>query len=82
MRLSLNFISFNSSAAQNYNIPRKTLRNWMKRLHIKSKFPMPKQLAKAAQRKKTESVQMHTIVKSESDFDTPMEEKFDREILN
>ncbi|KAG5682065.1 hypothetical protein PVAND_011448 [Polypedilum vanderplanki] len=45
-------------AAQSHHVPRKTLRNWMKRLHIKSKFPMPKQLAKAAERKK--SVQMHT----------------------
>jgi hypothetical protein len=36
---------------------------------------MPKQLAKAAERKK--SVQMHTIVKSEMDFqhfDTPIDE--------
>ncbi|KAL7032475.1 hypothetical protein ACKWTF_007327 [Chironomus riparius] len=40
-------------AAQTYSIPRKTLRNWMKRLHIKSHFPMPKQLAKAAEKKKS-----------------------------
>lgn len=40
-------------AAQTYNIPRKTLRNWMKRLSIKSQYPMPKQLAQAAERKKT-----------------------------
>lgn len=39
-------------AAQTYSIPRKTLRNWMKRLHIKSQFPMPKQLKEAAIRKK------------------------------
>ena len=28
-------------AAQRYSIPRKTLRNWMKRLHIKSAYPIP-----------------------------------------
>ncbi|CRL01692.1 CLUMA_CG014910, isoform A [Clunio marinus] len=43
-------------AAQTYSIPRKTLRNWMKRLHIKSKFPMPKQLQAAAERKKNTQV--------------------------
>ena len=42
----------------NFSIPRKTLRNWMKRLHIKSHFPMPKQLQQAAQRKKS-VVQTH-----------------------
>lgn len=42
-------------AAQTYSIPRKTLRNWMKRLHIKSQFPMPKQLKQAAERKKNSS---------------------------
>jgi len=43
-------------SAQTYNIPRKTLRNWMKRLHIKSQFPMPKQLKEAAIRKKNSQV--------------------------
>lgn len=48
------FVSFR--AAQTYSIPRKTLRNWMKRLHIKSQFPMPKQLKQAAERKKNSQV--------------------------
>lgn len=39
-------------AAQTYSVPRKTLRNWMKRLHIKSAYPMPRQLQQAAERKK------------------------------
>lgn len=33
-----------SSAAQTHKVPRKSLRNWMKRCHIKSSFPMPQQL--------------------------------------
>lgn len=41
-------------AAQRYSIPRKTLRNWMKRLHIKSAYPMPRQLQAAAERKKSQ----------------------------
>lgn len=40
------------SASQKYNVPRKTLRNWMKRCDIKSVFPMPHQLKKAADRKR------------------------------
>lgn len=39
-----------------HSIPRKTLRNWMKRMHIKSQFPMPKQLKQAAERKKNSQV--------------------------
>lgn len=39
-------------AAQTYSVPRKTLRNWMKRLQIKSAYPMPRQLKLAADRKK------------------------------
>ncbi|XP_052739065.1 uncharacterized protein LOC112052375 isoform X1 [Bicyclus anynana] len=31
-------------AAQTHKVPRKSLRNWMKRCHIKSSFPMPQQL--------------------------------------
>jgi hypothetical protein len=49
-------ILFLIRAAQTYSIPRKTLRNWMKRLHIKSQFPMPKQLKQAAERKKNSQV--------------------------
>lgn len=52
---SLNNFFQSNRAAQTYSIPRKTLRNWMKRLHIKSQFPMPKQLKQAAERKKNSS---------------------------
>jgi hypothetical protein len=36
----------------------------MKRMQIKSQYPMPKQLAKAAERKKT--MQKNVIIKQES----------------
>ena len=40
------------SASQIHGVPRKTLRNWMKRWHIKSVYPMPYQLKKAAEMKR------------------------------
>uniref|UniRef100_A0A336LRU3 CSON002451 protein n=1 Tax=Culicoides sonorensis TaxID=179676 RepID=A0A336LRU3_CULSO len=45
-------------ASQKYRVPRKTLRNWMKRWQIKSAHPMPAQLQRAALRKKIERDQM------------------------
>lgn len=39
-------------ASQIHGVPRKTLRNWMKRWHIKSIYPMPYQLKKAAEKKR------------------------------
>lgn len=39
-------------ASQIHGVPRKTLRNWMKRWHIKSVYPMPYQLKKAAEKKR------------------------------
>ncbi|XP_055857981.1 protein tramtrack, alpha isoform-like isoform X2 [Episyrphus balteatus] len=39
-------------ASRLHQVPRKTLRNWMKRWDIKSQFPMPKQLKDAATKKK------------------------------
>lgn len=39
-------------ASQIHGVPRKTLRNWMKRWHIKSVYPMPYQLKKAAEMKR------------------------------
>lgn len=45
-------------ASQKYRVPRKTLRNWMKRWQIKSVHPMPIQLQRAAIRRKEERNQM------------------------
>lgn len=39
-------------ASQMHKVPRKTLRNWMKRWDIKSAFPMPRQLRQAAEKRK------------------------------
>lgn len=39
-------------ASQKHKVPRKTLRNWMKRCQIKSAYPMPSQLKEAAEKKK------------------------------
>lgn len=41
-------------ASQMHGVPRKTLRNWMKRWDIKSAYPMPYQLKRAAEKKKKE----------------------------
>lgn len=35
-----------------HKVPRKTLRNWMKRWDIKSAYPMPVQLKQAAENKR------------------------------
>lgn len=43
-------------ASQLHKVPRKTLRNWMKRWDIKSAYPMPYQLRQAAEKKKNERV--------------------------
>lgn len=45
-------ISTITRASQIHGVPRKTLRNWMKRWHIKSVYPMPYQLKKAAEMKR------------------------------
>lgn len=45
-------------ASQKYRVPRKTLRNWMKRWKIKSVHPMPIQLQRAAIKRKEERDQM------------------------
>lgn len=42
----------NCRASQKHHVPRKTLRNWMKRCQIKSAYPMPSQLKEAAEKKK------------------------------
>lgn len=45
-------------ASQRYKVPRKTLRNWMKRWQIKSVYPMPAQLQRAAEKKKEQRDQV------------------------
>ncbi|XP_055922318.1 uncharacterized protein LOC129953296 [Eupeodes corollae] len=44
-------------ASRLHQVPRKTLRNWMKRWDIKSQYPMPKQLKDAAKKKKLNQAQ-------------------------
>lgn len=44
-------------ASRLHQVPRKTLRNWMKRWDIKSQYPMPKQLKDAAKKKKLNQTQ-------------------------
>lgn len=44
------FSNPSNRASQLHKVPRKTLRNWMKRSHIKSAFPMPIQLRQAAEK--------------------------------
>lgn len=46
-------------ASQQFKVPRKTLRNWMKRWQIKSVYPMPAQLKRAAEKRKEHQDQMY-----------------------
>lgn len=60
-------------ASQIHGVPRKTLRNWMKRWHIKSVYPMPYQLKKAAEKKRLivqqhESPQLPTSTQTKSEI--------------
>ncbi|KAJ6628021.1 hypothetical protein Bhyg_17008, partial [Pseudolycoriella hygida] len=50
------FPALSIRASQIHKVPRKTLRNWMKRWHIKSAFPMPRQLKQAAENKKLKKI--------------------------
>lgn len=45
-------------AAQTHKVPRKSLRNWMKRWHIKSSFPMPQQLKQFVENNKKHKSQL------------------------
>ncbi|XP_063392442.1 uncharacterized protein LOC134677926 [Cydia fagiglandana] len=51
-------------AAQTHKVPRKSLRNWMKRCHIKSSFPMPQQLKQFVENSKKQK---------EEKFEFPLE---------
>lgn len=53
-------------ASQKYRVPRKTLRNWMKRWQIKSAHPMPIQLQRAAIKRKEERDQLLASITAES----------------
>ncbi|XP_012549782.2 uncharacterized protein LOC101737369 isoform X1 [Bombyx mori] len=46
-------------AAQTHKVPRKSLRNWMKRCHIKSSFPMPQQLKQFVENSKRQKEYKH-----------------------
>ncbi|XP_061381501.1 uncharacterized protein LOC116776544 isoform X1 [Danaus plexippus] len=46
-------------AAQTHKVPRKSLRNWMKRCHIKSSFPMPQQLKQFVENSKKQRDYQH-----------------------
>ncbi|CAG9577105.1 unnamed protein product [Danaus chrysippus] len=46
-------------AAQTHKVPRKSLRNWMKRCHIKSSFPMPQQLKQFVENNKKQRDYQH-----------------------
>lgn len=48
-------------ASQVHKVPRKTLRNWMKRWHIKSAYPMPVQLRQAAEKSKRRKQSSSTV---------------------
>lgn len=48
-----------SRAAQTHKVPRKSLRNWMKRCHIKSSFPMPQQLKQFVENSKKQRDYQH-----------------------
>ncbi|XP_050358535.1 uncharacterized protein LOC126778855 isoform X2 [Nymphalis io] len=48
-------------AAQTHKVPRKSLRNWMKRCHIKSSFPMPQQLKQFVENSKKQREYKHDI---------------------
>ncbi|XP_028160206.1 uncharacterized protein LOC114352723 isoform X4 [Ostrinia furnacalis] len=57
-------------AAQTHKVPRKSLRNWMKRCHIKSSFPMPQQLKQFVENsKKQKEYNYQNIEKSGTETD-------------
>lgn len=55
-------------ASQQYKVPRKTLRNWMKRWQIKSVYPMPAQLKRAAEKRKEHQDQLYQAHSSGANF--------------
>lgn len=70
-------------ASQQYKVPRKTLRNWMKRWQIKSVYPMPAQLKRAAEKRKEHQDQLyqaHTSGISNSD-NFPMKSESGEQIM-
>lgn len=57
-------------AAQKYRVPRKTLRNWMQRWKIKSAYPMPAQLQRAAEKRREERDQILASICVSNDSQT------------
>ncbi|CAF4956993.1 unnamed protein product [Pieris macdunnoughi] len=66
-------------AAQTHKVPRKSLRNWMKRCHIKSSFPMPQQLkqfvenSKKQREFKTDNIEPQILEHEEANYDPEMD---------
>ncbi|XP_050663527.1 uncharacterized protein LOC126964458 isoform X1 [Leptidea sinapis] len=56
-------------AAQTHKVPRKSLRNWMKRCHIKSSFPMPQQLKQFVENSKKQRENQE----KQEDYDTELD---------
>ncbi|KPI96333.1 Protein bric-a-brac 1 [Papilio xuthus] len=72
-------------AAQTHKVPRKSLRNWMKRCHIKSSFPMPQQLKQFVENSKKQREYKTfdgypNAVDNQSYGEKTNEEPFDNEI--
>ncbi|CAH2231593.1 jg17005 [Pararge aegeria aegeria] len=55
-------------AAQTHKVPRKSLRNWMKRCHIKSSFPMPQQLKQFVENSKRQREDQELARDAGADF--------------
>lgn len=76
LNVSILFISYNppiwfGRASQIHGVPRKTLRNWMKRWHIKSVYPMPYQLKRAAEKKRQTVQKNETQASTSAQRDSP-----------
>ncbi|CAG4967682.1 unnamed protein product [Colias eurytheme] len=75
-------------AAQTHKVPRKSLRNWMKRCHIKSSFPMPQQLkqfvenSKKQREFKTDNPETQNYEKSEPEASYDAEMDFGKHFLS
>ncbi|XP_063836478.1 uncharacterized protein LOC135085635 [Ostrinia nubilalis] len=68
-------------AAQTHKVPRKSLRNWMKRCHIKSSFPMPQQLKQFVENsKKQKEYNYQNIEKSGTETDAGEVVSYDTEL--
>ncbi|KAJ0183028.1 hypothetical protein K1T71_001004 [Dendrolimus kikuchii] len=72
-------------AAQTHKVPRKSLRNWMKRCHIKSSFPMPQQLKQFVENSKKQKEYKNYDLQMQSGLQTDGQnygEKSTEDIMN